>query len=261
MRLALACHLAVRYGYMASLKASEALIGFGFTALESEIYAFLLQEHPATGYRVAQAIGKPAANVYKALEALERKAAVLVDGGSSKEYRPVAPERLFGRLEKEFLGNKSSAVKMLASLGKPDSSGKVFTLSSKDQAIAQAKALLGAAKDTALFVGTEEFVAALRGNLGKAWVMSPASTDSEHFIHVPVEMFEVPTLQVVVDRKSAVFASGNDGNFQGFWFEGHPLGSSMHQTVVCQMGLYQVDRAIEADAGKKQITKIIENLP
>ena len=246
---------------MASLRASEALVGFGFTALESEIYAFLLQEHPSTGYRVAQAIGKPAANVYKGLEALERKAAVLADGTNTKEYRPVAPDRLFGRLEKEFLGNKSSAIKTLSSLGKPSSSGKMFTISSHDQAVAQARTLLSSAKDCALFVGSEDFAQSLKGDLKDAWVMTSREIPAEHFIEVPEEMFEVPTVQIVVDSKSAVFACGTDANFQGFWFEDHPLGASMHQAVVCQIGLYQVDRAIEADAGKKQISKIIENLP
>ncbi len=246
---------------MASLRASEALIGFGFTALESEIYTFLLQEHPATGYRVAQAIGKPAANVYKGLEALERKAAVLVEGTNSKEYRPVAPERLFSRLEKEFMGNKSSAVKILSAFGKPSSNGKMFTVSSRDQAVSQARTLLASAKDQALFVGSEDFARDLKTDLKDAWVMSPVEIPAEHSIVVPEEMFEVPTMQVVVDGKSAIFASGTDANFQGFWFEDHPLGASLHQAVVCQMGLYQVDRAIEADAGRKQISKIIENLP
>jgi hypothetical protein len=91
--------------------------------------------------------------------------------------------------------------------------------------------------------------------------MTPIEIPAEHCIVVPEEMFEVPTMQVVVDGKSAIFASGTDANFQGFWFEDHPLGTSLHQAVVCQMGLYQVDRAIEADAGRKQISKIIENLP
>jgi sugar-specific transcriptional regulator TrmB len=246
---------------MASLRASEALVGFGFTALESEIYAFLLQEHPSTGYRVAQAIGKPAANVYKGLEALERKAAVLVDGTSSKEYRPVAPDRLFSRLEKEFAGNKASAIKMLSSLGKPNSSGKVFTLSNRDQAVSQARSLLSAAKDVSLFVGSLDFTKELEADLKEAWVMTSLDISAKHLISVPEEMFDVPTIQLVVDSKSSLFASGSDANFQGFWFENHPLGASMHQTVVCQMGLYQVDRAIEADAGRKQISKIIESLP
>jgi sugar-specific transcriptional regulator TrmB len=246
---------------MATLRASEALVGFGFTALESEIYAFLLQEHPATGYRVAQAIGKPAANVYKGLEALERKAAVLVDGTNSKEYRPVAPDRLFSRLEKEFLVNKSSATKILSSLGKPSSSGKMFTISSHDQAVSQARMLLASTKDGALFVGSEDFAFALKGDLKDAWVMTSIEIPAEHLIPVPEEMFEVPTVQIVVDSKSAMFASGTDANFQGFWFEDHPLGASMHQAVVCQMGLFKVDRAIEADLGRKQISKIIENLP
>lgn len=246
---------------MASLRASEALVGFGFTNLESEIYAFLLQEHPATGYRVAQVIGKPAANVYKALEALERKAAVIAEGASAKEYRPVAPDRLFSRLEKEFLGNKSAAVKSLANLGKVDATGKLFTLSGREQAISQARSILASAKDTAIFVGSEDFVSELKNDLKKAWVMSSVAIPAEHLIGVPEEMFDVPTMQVVVDRKSAVFAAGEGAGFQGFWFENHPLGASMHQAVVCQIGLYQVDRAIEADAGRKQVARIIENLP
>jgi sugar-specific transcriptional regulator TrmB len=246
---------------MASLRASEALVGFGYTALESEIYAFLLQEHPSTGYRVAQVIGKPAANVYKALEALERKAAVLVEGTNSKEYRPVAPDRLFSRLEKEFLGNKSSAIKTLSALGKTDSVGKVFTVSNRDQAVAQTRTLLASAKETALFIGSEDFAIDLKSDLKSAWVMTSCDIAAEQHISVPAEMFEVPTLQVVVDGRSALFASGSDSSFQGFWFENHPLGASMHQAIVCQIGLYQVDRALDADAGRKQISKIIENLP
>jgi hypothetical protein len=43
---------------------SKALMALGFTELEARIYTFLLQESPATGYRIAQAIQKPVANTW-----------------------------------------------------------------------------------------------------------------------------------------------------------------------------------------------------
>jgi sugar-specific transcriptional regulator TrmB len=49
------------------------LMEFSFSGLEAEIYTFLLRDSPATGYRVAQALGKPVANTYKAIESLQNK--------------------------------------------------------------------------------------------------------------------------------------------------------------------------------------------
>lgn len=40
-----------------------ALSSLGFTELEASVYAYLVQKSPATGYRVAQAIRKPVANL------------------------------------------------------------------------------------------------------------------------------------------------------------------------------------------------------
>ena len=67
--------------------AVESLQELGFTETEALAYAGLVPISPATGYRVAQAIGKPAANTYKALESLEAKGAVLVESGA---VRPLA---------------------------------------------------------------------------------------------------------------------------------------------------------------------------
>jgi sugar-specific transcriptional regulator TrmB len=245
---------------VATQRAIDALTAFGFTALESEVYAFLLQEHPATGYRVAQGIAKPAANVYKALESLERKAAIVLDSASTKEYRPVAPERLLGRLEKEFEKNKVGALKSLASLGKPESGGKLFPVNTLAQAAAQANTIIATGKESVVVIACAQSLSLLNVALSKAWVMSSKPAGAKH-IAVPEEMFEVPTLQVVVDRKSAVYAVGEEGQAQGFWVEDHPLAAALHQAIVCQIGLFQVDQALEADLGRKQISKVIEALP
>ena len=104
------------------MDAANALASLGFTGLESEIYAFLLAESPASGYRIAQAISKPAANVYKALQTLESKGAALGIDGSPKQFVPVPKQDLLARLARDF---ERRRVEALASL--PD--GKVAVVS------------------------------------------------------------------------------------------------------------------------------------
>src|SRR5438874_1780106 len=76
----------------------RALVELGVTGLEAEVYTFLLQESPATGYRAAQALGRPVAGIYKALEALAHRGAVVVEEGTTRQYRSVPGEELLGGL-------------------------------------------------------------------------------------------------------------------------------------------------------------------
>ena len=85
------------------------LVSLGFTALAAEIYAWLPEEAPVTGYRIAQAIGKPAPNVYKAIETLETKGAVMVDEGKSRLCRPVPTLRSLHRPKASRPPNRSSS--------------------------------------------------------------------------------------------------------------------------------------------------------
>jgi len=105
---------------MATSPAAELLVPFGFTNLESEIYVFLLGESPATGYRIAQAIGKPAANTYKAIESLRLEKGYRAFGRDlNPDLTPVEAGLVFataldkldaqGRPVKEFLGRDALA--------------------------------------------------------------------------------------------------------------------------------------------------------
>ena len=126
------------------------LIDLGFTALEAEIYTWLLGESPATGYRVAQALGKPAANIYKALESLEAKGVVLVEEGSWRLFRPLAVEELLGRLERRFRERKDEAARALADLSAPVDDDRVYRLRSADAVLERARAMLARAEQVAL---------------------------------------------------------------------------------------------------------------
>ena len=242
------------------MAAKDALVSLGFTALESEIYACLVREGSMSGYRVAQTIGKPAANTYKALEALLRKGAVVQDDVKKKSYAPIAPETLLTRLNKEFEKNRTSALKAFKDATVPASLSKLVPVGTLDQAVTYASHLLSTAEKTVVLIASKAVMDAFGAlpNIPNLLAMTNGdSSEDPRVIEIPSEAFDQDTLELVVDHCSAVFFTAN----QGFVIENHPLGATMHQAVVCQIGLDQVDRKLEEDAGRKQLARLIENLP
>src|ERR1700730_2132659 len=89
---------------------AQALVALGFSGFEAEVYVRLLAEpQPVTGYKVAQVLGKPVANTYKALESLSNKGAVIIDDGANRMCRAVAADELLSKLERRFRDNQRTA--------------------------------------------------------------------------------------------------------------------------------------------------------
>jgi sugar-specific transcriptional regulator TrmB len=135
---------------MSRREAVESLTALGFTPLEAEIYTFLLQESPATGYRVAQALAKPVAGVYKGLTSLAEKGAVLVDEGASRQCRAVPAEELISGLARAFGGRCSVAVSALTELRAAPEDSRVYQLRTREQVMERARNMLSRCKQIAL---------------------------------------------------------------------------------------------------------------
>ena len=86
----------------------------GFTRIEAQVYVHLLQDSPATGYRIAKEIGRSFTNTYKALSTLETKGAVLAYAGKNRLFRAVPVEELFDQLEKALFESDKKAKKAKA---------------------------------------------------------------------------------------------------------------------------------------------------
>lgn len=127
------------------------LASLGFTELEAAVYVYLVENSPATAYRVAQGIGKPVANTYKAVESLQQKGAVLVDETKTRLCRAVPPDELLGRLEKSFETRREAAAQSLARLRPAggDHDG-IFTLTSPEQVYERCAQMLERARDVVL---------------------------------------------------------------------------------------------------------------
>jgi len=118
------------------------LVELGLTDLEADIYSFLVENSPATGYRIAMAINKPTANTYKALRSLLSKGIVIVENTSPQAFRAVASGVLLDRLEKRFQRMKTLAAAELARIKPAADDEKVYRLHTVEQVFERFREML-----------------------------------------------------------------------------------------------------------------------
>lgn len=128
----------------------QALLELGFTEIEARVYAFLVEESPATGYRIAHAIDKQPANTYKAIAGLEARGAVIVEKGAAKQCRAVPPEELLDLLERRFRHSRQVAGERLASLSRQSADPRIYHLKSAEQVLQRARGMLKRARRIAI---------------------------------------------------------------------------------------------------------------
>jgi len=146
----------------------QRLAALGFTETEAAVYCELLRAPASTGYRLAQSIGKAAANVYQALAALSQKGAVLVEDGDAKTYRAVSPAELIAALSKSFEVRAADAAKALERLHEPAPDDRLYQLSTIEQVFERATAMIERAREIVLFDLFPEPFRRLEGALTRA---------------------------------------------------------------------------------------------
>lgn len=132
------------------IQAAKALTFLGFSEIEALVYCFLLEESPATGYRVSHGIGKPTANTYKAIAALALRGAIIIDDSESRLCRAVPPGELLDRLDREFDTRKQVAASELAKIRQAEGDDRIYYLTSVEQVIERTRTMLKGAKNAAL---------------------------------------------------------------------------------------------------------------
>ena len=89
------------------------LIDIGFNKLEADVYIYLLSHPPATAYKIGKEINKPTANVYKVIDTLSIKGAVLIEDNKNKLCQAVNSNEFIAAYKAEILKNASKAEKAL----------------------------------------------------------------------------------------------------------------------------------------------------
>lgn len=144
------------------------LLDLGYTALESEVYVLLLQEGPLTGYRVAQGLGKPAANTYKALESLAQKGAVTLDDSEKRIYSPVPAEEFLRQLDRRYASRREQAREALSGLEHSRRDDRIYRLATREQIAERCQSILERSEFAVLIDGDSGFLSDLRSAIEEA---------------------------------------------------------------------------------------------
>lgn len=118
----------------------------GFTELETDIYIALLTQGEMTGYAVAKQINKAVANVYKGLESLTQKGAVIQTHQDKKIYCAVPWRQLLESEQRKFSQTIEALAEQLDALPEPDENEQVYQLSNLDQVLSETLGLIKAAQ-------------------------------------------------------------------------------------------------------------------
>lgn len=254
---------------MSHVDAARVLTGLGFTGLESEVYAFLVRESPATGYRIAQAIHKPVANTYKAIETLRVKGAIEVEEAESRQCRAVPTDELLDRLGRDFEAKRANAKELLGKLNQPVHEDRVYQLNAQPQIIQRAREMLGRATQIALLAGPIGLVHELDESL-----MAAAARGVEVFVksNGDPELPRVETLVVtrpddlvnfgghlrlVIDGESVLVGVLGASEQTALYSKNPILAAPYHEGLAAEMNLLAVAERIEDGAGPKRLAKAI----
>ncbi|HEX8252380.1 MAG TPA: helix-turn-helix domain-containing protein [Thermoanaerobaculia bacterium] len=249
----------------------EMLTTLGLNDLEAEIYLHLLQHEPMTAYRVAQALGKQTANVYKAVDVLARRGAVMIEEGANRLCRAVPAKEFLRHAERDFLAKTKAAATALAELHQPNFDERVYRLESVGQVLEQASTILAAARATAV---VDAFPAAwreIRPAVEKAirrgvkmyvQLYEPVELDGALLVVVPngeraLEHWQSEQLNIVVDGERnllALLSRNLDAVHQALWSNSLYLSSLLHSGLTAE---HTIHRLIAA-RGERAMRQILD---
>ncbi len=236
------------------------LEALGLTNLEALAYAYLVGHPATTGYRVSKGIGKPTANVYRALESLERKGAVTTDRGSPPLFRPVPPARLFDHMERDFRERRDIAERALASLatGEESRTEAIFSLATLEQVIGRVRIMLAAARRVVLIDAAPatltplaDAVADARARGARTLVLARGAPGSDHpdtaALPVPGRAPGAAGLRASADAREALIASiSPDGASlrDAVWTRAPSVARTLHDALANELFFSEVERGV-----------------
>ncbi len=108
----------------------DILINIGFNRLEAEVYLHLLTHPPSTAYKIGKLINKPTANVYKAIDALSKKGAVIIEDNKNKLCKAVHPDEFLKLYERNISEKTKLAKEFLKTLNNEFVDQKSYSIES-----------------------------------------------------------------------------------------------------------------------------------
>lgn len=241
----------------------HALESLGLGHIEALSYAYLAGNPSSTGYRVARGIGKPTANVYRALEALERKGLVVHDRGTPPAYRALPPDDMLALLEREFMQRKVLAARELAGLRRETDDEKLYALKTRDQVLSRAHVMFAAARKVVLVEAPGAVIDHLAGAVDDArsrgirvLLLTDGKTATSHADATGDARRRITTVRMAADAREALMAAlpeGSDGVREAVWTRSALIARMLHDALVCEIFYGLVERSLEDGISAEEV--------
>ena len=227
-------------------QAIELLQSLGMNHLEAEVYTLLLQQaESVTAYRVGKALGRPTANVYKAIDTLARKGAVIVDEGSTRLCRPSPPAEFLGQLQKSLQEKTEQVADVLSNLAREPQDEGVYHLRSAPLVLERCRAMLARSEKIAVVDAFPEALNAVLPTIREALARGvrvyvqtyePAAIPGAKVVHAyqseeVLAHWKCQQLNVVADSQEVLLAllhADLSEVYQAVWTSSLYLSCAMH---------------------------------
>jgi len=221
---------------MTLIRARESLQNLGLTSIEAKVYIYLLQHGSTTGYGVGKGLGIPAANVYRSLETLHAKGAVILEDGLRRLCRAVPLEELLASLDRQFSRFKENVQRDLAQLKAPPIDHHVYHLISPKAVFERFYQMLEMASAVVLMDLFPKAANELRNHI---------EATAKRGVRVMVKLYEPLTIsgvQVILDSKSKT----KFHRWAGVWANG-VIDGTQYLLAYLSEDMRQVHQAIWTD--------------
>ncbi|UCG62078.1 MAG: hypothetical protein JSV52_01945 [Candidatus Zixiibacteriota bacterium] len=253
----------------------EPLVALGLTNSEAEIYTYLLENSPSTGYGIAKGIGKQAANTYKALESLGSKGAVIIEDSRTRLCRAVAVDELLANFQRRFESLRDQAGRELKRLKPSPQDNRIYQLQTRELVISKFREMLGKCQRVAMLDLFPWALEQLRDDILSAAERGVCVTVKTYeTCQLPgVEVIMGPNREAILEKWPGQWVNGivdgkeyllaflsRDGCevHQALWSNSHYLGCVYYQGLIYEFLATEIASVIDNDCDPKKLKRILK---
>lgn len=254
--------------------AVDALMAVGLNQLEAEVYTLLVSHEPITAYRIGQLLRKPTANIYKSVESLADKGAVLIEEGTARRCRAVPPGEFLRQLERSFVQKTRQVAETVVDAKLPLRDESIYQLQSVPMLLERCRSMLDRCTTIAVIDAFPKPFEAIRDAVTQAiargvevfvQLYQPADIAGEHVV-VAYESPEIlahwnsQQLNVVVDGAElllGLMSQDMTAIYQAVWSESLYLSCIMHAGLMREHTVHRVMAALDSTKPDEEVRRIL----
>lgn len=238
-------------------KNKQLLLNLGLNDLEADVYLILLVEKTITGYRIGKILGKPTANVYKALDSLSIKGAIVMED-EKKSFCKAVPINEFCDMVESSIIRKTHEVKKNFKLPKKeDFDEKSYQIQSVDLVLEKSRQMLRSCKSICMIdVFPEVLIQILpevkklisRGVEVYLQVYKPVEVEGAHVVLIDIsdlvlEYWKSQQLNLIIDGKEHLLALLDQdllNVYQATWSRNLYLSGMLHMGFSNHYSIFKI---------------------